>query len=619
MKNLTYVPVAVIWVWLAACCGAAANAADAPGATIGSPNRALGTAGQASSGTLREPAALIPQPRSIQPLAGRFILDEKTAIVVDKNSAGGMSIGKQLAERIRRGTGLDLPVSCAAVETNIGPLPGTIRITTRAASAMGSARAAGTTALAKPVPPMLAKPVAPMLAKPVAPERPGSEGYVLEVVPDGVRITGSDAAGMFYGTQTLLQLLPPQVFGRSKAQGPIQWTIPAVSIHDRPRFHWRGLLLDVARHFFTKEEVKNFLDLMAEHKLNTLQLHLTDDQGWRVEIKRYPKLTEEAAWRKSIGFGLNAKDSTAYRADGRYGGFYTQEDVRELVAYARARYITIVPEIEMPGHSGGALSAYPELSCFGGPYNRDGGGMGIYCPGNDRAFDFLQDVLAEVIDLFPGTYIHIGGDEVGKQQWKRCPKCQARIKQEGLKDEHELQSYFVRRIERFINSRGRTLIGWDEILEGGLAPKATVMSWRSIESAVVAAEAGHDVVMTPTSNCYFDYCQAKTGEPRAIGGFLPLQPVYGFDPMPAKISPEKAHHILGAGGTLWSEFFPNYAHVQYMTYPRACAMAEVTWTDPQRKNWDDFKRRLEVHLQRLKAQGVRYRPPSGDDPGYDVR
>ena len=421
---------------------------------------------------------------------------------------------------------------------------------------------------------------------------------------------------MFYGMQTLLQLLPPQVFSPAKVEAPVAWTVPAVEIKDQPRFRWRGLLLDVSRHFFNKQEIKNFLDLMGQHKLNTFHFHLVDDNGWRVEIKRYPKLTEVGAWRKGIDFGLNPKDSTAYGKDGQYGGYYTQDDIRELVAYAQARYITIVPEIEMPGHSGAALSAYPEFSCFGGPYDCDGGPMGIYCAGNDAAFEFLQNILAETIELFPGTYIHIGGDEVDQSGWTKCPKCQERIKHEGLKDEHELQSYFVKRIERFLNQKGRTLIGWDEILEGGLAPNATVMTWRNIESGIVAANAGHNVVMTPTSNCYLDYYQAKEGEPRGIGGFVPLKTVYDFEPLPPQVAADKAQHVIGAGGNLWSEFFPNYAHVQYMAYPRACAMAEVTWTDPKRKNWDDFKRRLEMELERLKVQGVHYRALKQHDPGY---
>ncbi len=384
--------------------------------------------------------ALVPQPREIQRGPGQFVVKQDTAILVDKDSPEAANIAKLLAQRIRASTGLDLRVS--AVDSP-GKQPSSIRLTTRGADASL-----------------------------------GCEGYQLDVAPDGAVIAGGGAAGIFYGTQTLLQLLPPQVFSTAKVQEPIAWTVPAVRISDRPRFVWRGLLLDVARHFFSKEELKNFIDLMAQHKLNTLQIHFTDDQGWRVEIKRYPKLTAVGGWRKSIGFGFAAKDGTAYGKDGRYGGFYTQDDIRELVAYAKARYVTIVPEIEMPGHSAAALSAYPEYSCFGGPYDRDSGPMGIYCPGNDATFTFLQNVLSEVIGLFPGKYIHIGADEVDKGNWTRCPKCKARIKQEGLKNEHELQSYFVKRMERFINAQGRTLIGWDEILEGGLAPKATVMSWR---------------------------------------------------------------------------------------------------------------------------------------------
>jgi hexosaminidase len=535
--------------------------------------------GLATAADPNAPIALVPQPLEVERGAGQFTLKQGTAILVDKDSADAMNVGRQLAQRLQRSSGLDLTVSTSETADK---QPGAIRITAEGADASL-----------------------------------GREGYRLDVAPDGVVITGGGGPGMFYGTQTLLQLLPPQVFSRSKVQESVSWAVPAVRIKDRPRFPWRGLLLDVARHFFNKEEMKNFIDLMAQHKLNTLQVHLTDDQGWRIELKRYPKLTEVGAWRKSIGFGFNPKDGTAYGKDGRYGGFYTQDDVRELVAYAQARYITIVPEIEMPGHAGAALSAYPEFSCFGGPYDRDSGPMGICCPGNDATFSFLENVLAEVIGLFPGKYVHIGGDEVDKGNWTRCPKCQARIKQEGLKNEHELQSYFVKRIERFINAQGRTLIGWDEILEGGLAPNATVMSWRTIESGVVAASAGHDVVMTPTSHCYLDYYQGKTGEPRGIGGFLPLVRVYGFEPLPAGLPADKAKHFLGAGGNLWSEFFPNYAQVQYMAYPRACAVAEVTWTEPKRKDWEDFKRRLETQLERLKAQGVRYRAPrKPTDPGY---
>ena len=525
-----------------------------------------------------EPArslALLPQPLEVQPGHGLFVLGPNTTIHVDEDSAAALNVGRLFASRVVASTGLELKI---VPSNTAGKRPGVIRITAHGADASL-----------------------------------GAEGYLLEAEHDGVVIAASAVPGMFYGTQTLLQLLPPAVFKPSKVTEATVWAVPAVRIKDRPRFPWRGLLLDVARHFFTKDEVKNLLDLMAQHKLNTLHLHLTDDQGWRIEVRRYPKLTEIGAWRKSIGFGLDPHASTAYRPDGAYGGFYTQDDIRELVAYAQARSITIVPEIEMPGHSGAALSAYPELTCSGTPPSRDGGPMGIYCAGNDASFTFLQNVLAEVIDLFPGKYIHIGGDEVQKDNWKKCPKCQARIKQEGLKDERELQSYFVKRIERYLNSQGRTLIGWDEILEGGLAPNATVMSWRSIDAGVVAATAGHDVVMTPVSHCYFDYKQAKTGEPPAQPDYLPLGQVYAFDPLPPGVPAGKVQHILGAGGTLWSEYLPNYAHVQYMAFPRACALAEVAWSAPGRKNWDDFRKRLDIQLQRLGAQAVHYRQPKKDE------
>ncbi len=494
-------------------------------------------------------------------MKGAFTLNSDTKILVDKNLAEAANVASQLIGRLDRGAGFDLKPS-PAVE-NAAFYNG-ILLTTRAID-----------------PPL----------------RP--EGYSLRVTPPGVVIVGKDGAGLFYGMQTLLQLLPPQIFNPTKAGAPPAWTIPAVEITDQPRFPYRGLLLDVSRHFFNKDEVKNFIDLMAEHKFNTFHWHLTDDNGWRIEIKRYPKLTQTGAWRKGIGFGLNPKDSTAWGPDGRYGGFYTQDDVREIVAYANARYITIVPEIEMPGHCSAATSAYPEVSCFGG---------GNYCPGNDATFAFLENVLAEVIDLFPGKLIHIGGDEVDRDNWwKRCPKCQARIKQEGLKNTEELQSYFVKRIERFLNSRGRTMIGWDEILEGGLAPNAVVMSWRGMDGGIAAAKAGHDVIMTPMSHCYFDYYQAKAGEPKAIGGFLPLKTVYAFEPVPPALDAEQARRILGAQGNLWSEFLPNYAQVQYMAYPRACALAEATWTDAKLKNWGDFQKRLAVQLQRLNIQGVQYR------------
>jgi len=511
---------------------------------------------------------LVPRPAEIELKPGSFTLKASTSLLVS-GWDDGTKVAKQLAHQLKRSTGLALIVLRSSENKTAHDA---ILFTRKADPAVF-----------------------------------GPEGYQLDVTPDGIVIAASDGSGLFYGMQTLLQLLPPEVFSPKKAEGVKEWKIPAVHIVDQPRFHWRGLLLDLARHFLNKDELENFIDLMAQHKLNVLQLHLVDDQGWRIEIKKYPKLAKVGGWRKGIDFGLDPKSSTAYGPDGQYGGFLTQDEVREIVAYAKERYITVVPEIEMPGHSAAGLSAYPEFSCIGKPYDRDSGEMGIYCPGNDEAFTFLEGVLSEIIDLFPSKYIHIGGDEVDKTNWTKCPKCQARIKKEGLKDVNELQSYFIKRIEKFINAKGRTMIGWDEILEGGLAPNAVVMSWRGMDGGIAAANAGHDVVMTPTSHCYFDYSQAAQGEPRNIGSLITLEKVYSFEPVPGAIAPDKVKHILGGGANLWSEFFPNYAHVQYMAYPRACALAETTWTDPKLKQWDDFSKRLDVHLKRLKVQGVNYR------------
>jgi len=425
----------------------------------------------------------------------------------------------------------------------------------------------------------------------------GTEGYELQVAPECVKLAANAPAGIFYGQQTLRQL--------RAADG----TLPCCRIWDKPRFGWRGLMLDVSRHFFTKAEIKHFLDVMAAHKFNVFHWHLVDDQGWRIEIKRYPRLTEIGAWRKEIGFGLDAGASRSYRADGRYGGFFTQDDVREIVAHAASRQITVVPEIEMPGHSSAALAAHPEFSCSGGPYSPDRyGGIlnGIFCAGQEAAFAFLENILTEVLALFPSQFIHIGGDEVPKDNWKQCPRCQQRIAAEKLKDEHELQSYFIRRIEKFINANGRRLIGWDEILEGGLAPNATVMSWRGVAGGIAAANAGHDVVMTPGTHCYLDHYQGKIGQPKAIGGYTTWEKAYEFEPVAPEITADKAHHVLGGGGNLWTEYMPNYGHVQFMAYPRACALAETLWSPKAGRNLEDFQARLKTHTKLLDALGVTY-------------
>ncbi|MRR38363.1 beta-N-acetylhexosaminidase, partial [bacterium] len=392
----------------------------------------------------------------------------------------------------------------------------------------------------------------------------------------------------FYAVQTLLQLLPPAVFRPSEAAG-VRWVVPAVRIEDHPRYPWRGMMLDVARHFFPKEFVKEFIDYLALHKMNTFHWHLTDDQGWRLESKRYPTLTTVSAWRADReDLHWNARPQQRPGEIATYGGFYTQADVKEVVEYAAERFITVVPEIEMPAHAMAVLAAFPELSCTGGPFTVPTGSVwpitDIYCAGNDSTFRFLENLLDEVITLFPATYIHVGGDEANKKEWKRCAKCQARIASEKLKNEEELQSYFIRRIERHLSGRGKRLIGWDEILEGGLPPGATVMSWRGVDGGIEAARSGHDVVMSPTSHCYIDYYQGDWRlEPIAIGGFVPLTTVYAYEPTPEALTPAEAKHVLGAQGNLWTEFVGTPEKAQYMAFPRIAAMAEVTWSAKDRR------------------------------------
>jgi len=435
-----------------------------------------------------------------------------------------------------------------------------------------------------------------ILFKKTTDETLGEEGYRLTVRSTQILLKANRPAGLFYGVQTLFQLLPSEIFAINDPQNG-SWRVPCVTILDKPRYPWRGLMLDVSRHFFPKEFVKKQIDYLAMHKMNRLHLHLTDDQGWRIEIKKYPKLTQISSWRRE--------------ADGRItGGYYTQDDIRELVAYAQSRFVTIVPEIEMPGHCQAALAAYPQLSCTGGPFHvatEWGVHKDVYCAGNDSTFAFLENVLSEVIRLFPSPYIHVGGDEVPKDRWKACSKCQARIQAEGLKDEAELQSYFIRRIEKFLNAHGKRLIGWDEILEGGLAPNAIVMSWRGIQGGIAAAKQQHDVVMTPTSSCYFDYYQGdpKT-EPLAIGGNLPIEKVYQFDPTPKALSPEEAAHILGGQANLWTEYIATPEHAEYMTYPRLAAMAEVLWSPKEKRNWRDFFGRLLTQFKRYDVLGIHY-------------
>lgn len=434
------------------------------------------------------------------------------------------------------------------------------------------------------------------------------EGYILTITRKNIKVQARTAAGLFYAVQTIRQLLPSKIESLKDTQGLVL-SVPACIIKDEPRFVYRGMHLDVARHMFPVEAIRKYIDMLALHKMNTFHWHLTDDQGWRIEIKKYPRLTEVGAYRNETVIGHAGRPPLKY--DGtRYGGFYTQEEIREVVAYAKSRFITVIPEIEMPGHAMAALTAYPELSCTGGPFqvNTTWGVMDdVFCAGKDGTFTFLEDVLNEVIELFPGKYIHIGGDECPKTRWEKCPLCQKRMKDEGLKDEHELQSYFIQRMEKFVLSKGRKIIGWDEILEGGLAPEATVMSWRGIKGGVAAARLKHDVIMTPTSYLYLDYYQCEPeGEPLSIGGYVPLEKVYSFNPVPEELSPEEQKYILGVQGNLWTEYIATPDHLEYMAFPRAFAVAETGWTPDRLKDFEDFLARLSVLKERYDAIGLNY-------------
>ncbi|TCK67604.1 hexosaminidase [Winogradskyella wandonensis] len=432
------------------------------------------------------------------------------------------------------------------------------------------------------------------------------EAYRLNVKPEEITINASSSKGAFYAVQTLIQLLPPEFANGSLNTDGIY--IQNLKIEDEPRFSYRGMHLDVARHMYPIDFIKKHIDMLAMLKMNTFHWHLTEDQGWRIEIKKYPKLQEIAAYRDETLIGHYSDQP--HQFDGKkYGGYYTQDEVKEVVAYAQERFVTVIPEIEMPGHSQAAIAAYPQLGCTGEQVEvatKWGVFEDIYCA-KDETFDFLEDVLDEVLELFPSKYIHIGGDEAPKTRWKTCDNCQARIKSEGLKDEHELQNYFITRMEKYLNSKGRQIIGWDEILEGGLAPNATVMSWRGTEGAVEAAKSGHNVIMTPTSHCYLDYYQSDTDdEPLAIGGYLPLEKVYSFNPIPEELNEEEAQYVLGSQGNIWTEYMPTEAQVEYMAYPRILAIAEVNWTKSENKNYENFVTRVENFHRRLDVLNINY-------------
>ena len=523
---------------------------------------------------------IVPRPASVVAGTGTFRLTARTTLWTDRADSG---VARRFARDVAPATGFDLVIRVGAGTSGS-------RIVFRRAAATDTTF--------------------------------GPEGYRLVVTPSAITITSSAPAGAFYATQTLRQLLPADVFRDAPIAG-VQWTIPVVTIVDRPRFSWRGMHLDVSRHFMPKEFVKKYIDLLALHKMNSFHWHLTDDQGWRIEIKKYPRLTSVGAWRSQTLVGKAQRDSTLDVYDHRpEGGFYTQDDVREIVEYARERFVRIVPEIEMPGHSQAAIAAYPSLGNFGDTvavWTKWGVTPHILNP-SDTTIAFMQDVLTEVMGLFPGEFIHIGGDEAIKPEWKASPRAQAKIKALGIapddpndprdvRAEDALQSWFTTQMDHFLTAHGRRLVGWDEILEGGLAPNAVVMSWRGTAGGLAAARAGHDVIMTPGDYTYFDHYQSRNtaAEPLAIGGFLPLDSVYAYEPIPAELEPQFVSHILGAQGQVWTEYIEGPKHVEYMAFPRETALAEVLWTSKARRDFADFSARLPAELRRLDALDVNYR------------
>ncbi|NUP98880.1 MAG: family 20 glycosylhydrolase [Armatimonadetes bacterium] len=440
----------------------------------------------------------------------------------------------------------------------------------------------------------------------------GAEGYRLQVRAEGVLLLAATAAGLFYGVQTLLQLLPPDVY-RTAAVPGVAWKLPCCEIEDRPRFGWRGLMLDCARHFLPKTDILRFVDALALHKMNRLHLHLTEDQGWRLEVKKYPRLTEHGAWRPETLVGHYRQQPWIF--DGvPHGGYYTQDDLREIVAYAARRHIVVIPEVEMPGHARAWISAYPEVGCFPErqqgiePWTRWGISEDVIAP-RPAVVQMCKDILTEVMDIFPSPWIHIGGDEAPRTHWKESEEVQALIKELGLADEDGLQAWFTSEMSRFLADHGRKLIGWDEILEGGLAPGATVMSWRGEKGGIAAAGAGHEVVMSPSPWVYLDNCQGPQDEERVgIGGYVSLAKTYAYDPLPPALPADKHHYILGLQGNLWSEYIPNPQHLGYMAFPRGSAIAEIDWSPAGERDLGDFLYRFQHHQQRLAALGLSYRP-----------
>lgn len=521
-----------------------------------------------SATTYQGQISIIPEPAQMDQGTGQFIIDQDTRVLAEKSNEAVKAIAEMFAGKLSVASGYTIAVE--ELEEQGSQPANAIVFTT--AGAMDTLK---------------------------------TEGYQLQVTTSGVVVKAPVANGVFYGMQTLCQLLPAEIEKPSKTEGII-WNLPVVSITDAPRYEWRGLHLDVSRHMSSVAFIKKYLDNMAMHKLNTFHWHLTDDQGWRIEIKQYPKLTEIGAWRDETLVGHAG--STEYDGQ-RYGGFYTQEQIREVVAYAKDRYITVVPEIEMPGHATAAVAAYPEVGVTG---NRPkvvtewGVFLDIYGV-EDDTFEFLENVIDEVVELFPGKYIHIGGDEAWKDQWQTDPVVQAKIKELGLKDEHELQSWFIGRMEKYINSKGRQIIGWDEILEGGLAPNAAVMSWQGEEGGIAAARQHHFVVMTPGGYMYFDHFQGDPAfEPLQIHGLTTLEKVYSYNPTPDTLQGDERQYIMGAQANVWSEYLPTPEKIEYVVFPRIAALAEVVWSPPAKRDWAQFKAKIPAELKRYEYRGINY-------------
>lgn len=509
---------------------------------------------------------IIPLPKSIKTLEGHFHVNDQTVIVYKSLDYQGRKVTEYLQTLIAEPTGWQLAILTELPDDNFIHL----KIDQTFNKTSGS--------------------------------------YAIHSDATGITISSATSQGLFYGIQSLRQLFPPEIESSSIIDS-VKWIIPAVVIEDEPRFNYRGMHLDVGRHYFSVDFIKKYIDLMAMHKMNFFHWHLTEDQGWRIEIKKYPKLSQIASKRKETLIGHGARPPFEY--DNKpYGGYYTHEEVREIVKYAADRFITIIPEIELPAHSLAALAAYPELGCTGGPYEvatRWGSFEDIFCAGNEHTFQFLEDVLSEVIDLFPGPYIHIGGDECSKFRWKNCPKCQHRVRSEKLKSDDQLHSYFIKRIQKFLMRKNRQLIGWDEVLDGDIYPGATIMSWRGETGGIKAAKMGYNVIMTPNSHLYFDHYQTDPqSEPLAIGGYSTLESVYNYEPVPYELSEEEAQYIIGAEGLLWTEYIKTPDYAEYMVLPRAIALAEVCWSPKEKRDWQSFRKRLEKHFKRLDYLDVNY-------------